>query len=55
VPQKGRELIFLQAQKQISSMLAQNLLDKFKATEEYKEVVSVFDETSQLTTNTSHK
>ncbi|CAM9757068.1 unnamed protein product [Ectocarpus fasciculatus] len=35
---ESREHIFLRAEKEISKMLAENLLSKFKATDEYKEV-----------------
>ncbi|CAM9285187.1 unnamed protein product [Ectocarpus sp. 12 AP-2014] len=37
--QEGRADVFLPAEKEISKMLAENLLDKFKTTDEYKELV----------------
>ncbi|CAM9727516.1 unnamed protein product [Ectocarpus fasciculatus] len=36
----GRENIFLPAEKEISKMLAENLLSNFKATAEYKEIAA---------------
>ena len=36
--QEGRSGVFLQAKREISKMLAENLLNKFKATAGYKEV-----------------
>lgn len=36
--QEERENVFEQAEKEISKMLAENLLGKFKATDEYKEL-----------------
>ena len=35
---EDRMLVFLHAEKEIAKMLADNLLVKFKATDEYKEV-----------------
>lgn len=37
--QDDREKIFLMAEREIAKMLAENLLNKFKFTKEYKEVV----------------
>lgn len=37
--QDGRENVFLLAEKEVASMLADNLLYRFKVTEEYKDVV----------------
>ena len=36
--QEGRDGIFLEAQREIAKMLAENLLSKFEATTDYKEV-----------------
>ena len=36
--QEARSEIFLEAEREIAKMLAENLLGKFKAAEEYKEI-----------------
>lgn len=39
LPQESRKNVFNLAEKEITKMLGDNLLDKFKATPDYKEIV----------------
>ena len=36
--QEGRRRVFLEAEREIAKLLSENLLEKFKATDEYKEI-----------------